>query len=423
MKKIFPLFILWCNSAFSQDHLSLQQCIDLMLQNSLQTASETSSLRNAQIERSFHFWTLLPSLSGSVGANTNFGRRVDPFTNTFATNTVNSQSYGLSSNMTLFNGFSYHYGRLRKYMTVQVQETDVALKKNTLLIRLIDLYITVCKLNIQLEQATIRIEKYKQIQKIQQLLISGGRISAIDTLKSHNSLLNEELVMIKLSTEKRMKKIELNYLIGKPINSEIVVEMASISECTTRPQFNELTELEKAQIQQQMTDYQYLSDRSMILPSLSLSGNLGTGFSTNNKDYLAVGNPTKPYSDQIQQNLYQGIGLYLTIPLFNRGSWLKTKQLNEVKKDELNQQIELKKQDLELRKLQSEQDILLKKAVIIQTEQIVSNLQLIYDKSVLLYKDGRITYNEIENTFLDWQMRIVELETLKLEFEQLKMYK
>jgi outer membrane protein len=423
MKKIFPLFILWCNSAFSQDHLSLQQCIDLMLQNSLQTASETSSLRNAQIERSFHFWTLLPNLSGSVGTNTNFGRRVDPFTNTFATNTVNSQSFGLSSNMTLFNGFSYRYDRLRKDLTIQVQEKDVSLKQNTLLIRLIDLYLTVCKLNIQLEQATIRIEKYKQIQEIQQLLITGGRISAIDTLKSHNSLLNEELVMIKLSTEKRMKTIELNYLIGKPINSEIAVEMASISECTTRPQFKELTELEKAQIQQQMTDYQYLSDRSTILPSLSLSGNLGTGFSTNNKDYSVVGNPTKPYSDQIQQNLYQGIGLYLTIPLFNRGAWLKTKQLNEVKKDELNQQIELKKQDLELRTLQSEQDILLKQAVIIQTEQIVSNLQLIYDKSVLLYKDGRITYTEMENTFLDWQMRIIELETLKIEYEQLKMYK
>jgi outer membrane protein len=423
MKKFFLLFILWCNGAFGQDQLSLQQCIDLMLQNSLQTASENSSLRNAQIERSFHFWTLLPSLSGSVGANTNFGRRVDPFTNTFATNTVNSQSFGLSSNMTLFKGFSYRYDRLRKDLTIQVQEKDVSLKQNTLVIRLIDLYLTVCKLNIQLEQATIRIEKYKQIQEIQQLLISGGRISAIDTLKSHNSLLNEELVMIKLSTEKRIKTIELNYLIGKPINSEIAVEMASISECTTRPQFNELAELEKAQIQQQITDYQYLSDRSMILPSLSLSGNLGTGFSTNNKDYSVVGNPTKPYSDQIQQNLYQGIGLYLTIPLFNRGSWLKTKQLNEVKKDELNQQIELKKQDLELRKLQSEQDILLKQAVIIQTEQIVSNLQLIYEKSVLLYKDGRITYTEIENTFLDWQMRIVELETLKLEYEQLKMYK
>ncbi len=408
-------------SSFAQEPITLQQCLDLASANSLQLAIENSSVQTAQLNRKYHPFSMLPNLSATVGLNTSFGRRVDPFTNTFATNTVNSQSFGLSSGMTLFNGFRYLNNRKVLDFTIVQQELSVQTKQNELHIRIVEIYIELCKQTIQVELAKVRIEKYNQIQATQLLLIRGGKIASIDTLKSSNSLLNEELLLTKLVSEKRLKILQLNFLMGVPLSTDHSFVLSSVSAITTIPQFAESIELERLAIEAQLNENQLKTDRASILPTLSLNGNIGTGFSTNNKDYTQVGNPTKSYNDQITQNLYEGIGFYLSVPLFNRGTWFKTKELNRVKVNELTQSKQLAELNLEMRKMEREQQLVTKKAELIQVEQIGVNLQLIYDKTVLLYNEGRTTYTEVDKSFLDWQIILVEIESMKLDLVKLKL--
>ncbi len=59
----------------------------------------------------FHLRTqlqFLPSLNGSGSHNYNFGRSVDPFTNQFTTEQIQSDNVSLSSNVTLFSGLQLH---------------------------------------------------------------------------------------------------------------------------------------------------------------------------------------------------------------------------------------------------------------------------------------------------------------------------
>jgi|GEM_PF-1715091 len=414
-------FLLSCIS-FAQEPITLQQCLDLASANSLQLTTENSGVQTAQLNRKYHAFSLLPNLNATAGLNTSFGRRVDPFTNTFATNTVNSQSFGLSSGMTLFNGFRYLNNRKALDYTIAQQELSVQTKQNDLQIRLIETYIELCKQTVQIELAQLRIEKYNQIQAIQLLLIRSGKIASIDTLKSRNSLLNEELLLTKLVSAKRLKILQLNFLMGVPLSTDHSFVLSSVYAITTIPQFAESIELERLAIEAQMNAIQLKTDKATILPTLSLNGNVGTGFSTNNKDYTQVGNPTKSYNDQITQNLYEGIGFYLSVPLFNRGTWFKTKELNRVKVNELTQSKQLVELNLEMRKMEREQQLVTKKAELIQVEQIGVNLQLIYDKTVLLYNEGRTTYTEVEETFLAWQIKLVDLETMKLEIQRLLLF-
>lgn len=410
-----------CLFTLGQDKITLQQCVDLAISNTLLTASENQALQTNFIERKFHYWTCLPTINGSAGANTYFGRRVDPYTNTFSTNMVNAQSFGLSSSVTIFNGLNHHFNRAMKDIAIQRTHVSLEGKQNDVIIRVIELYSELCKQEIQIEQSKLRVKKYRELQQIQIRLIEGGKIAAIDTLKSHNSILDETLLLLNLESEQHLKMIELNYLIGHPLQTKHGYELTSISALTTLPLFSETFEFEQLALDQQISKNRVMAERSAIMPTVSMNGNLGTGFSTNNKDYSIAGSPTKPYSQQIQQNLYEGIGFYLNIPLFNRGEWFKTKQLYRIEQLALNEAIELKKRELEKRTLELEQQLVLKKAVIQQTTQIVANLQGIYDKTALLYQEGRVTYTEVETVFLDWQMKSVELETLKLELETLKL--
>ena len=410
------------STVYSQEPVTLQFCLDKVKSNSLQTATESSFFNRSQINNQYHWWSLLPNLSAYAGANTSFGRRLDPFTNTFATSSVNSQSFGLNSSVMLFNGFNYFHKRNILKSTVQRDEINLIAKQNELRIQVIETYITLCKLSIQTQLAESRIEKYKQIKAIQRLLIREGRINSVDTLKSYNSLLNEQDLLLNISNELRLKTIQLNFQIGVPLSTNHTFNLSSISAISDKPQLSEKYTIESLEIESEILENQLQSDRSSIVPTIALNGLIGTGFSTNNKDYLIPGSPTKRYGDQINQNLYEGIGFYLNIPIFNRGEWLKTKQLNSIKQTEIADKMQLAELSFEKQKQEQEQRLFNTKAKLEQTRKMVDNLQLIYNKSLLLYEEGRITYTEIETVFMEWQMKLLDTELLRLDSELLKLY-
>lgn len=415
---IFLLF----SGAFSQETVTLQFCLDKLENNTVQTSNEKMMLRSSQINSQYHLWSLLPNLTASASLNTSFGRRLDPFTNTFATNTVNSQSFGLNSSVMLFNGGVYFHQKNILRRSILRDEISLLAKSNELKIYVISTYISLCKISTQIKLAESRIEKYKQIQKTQLLLLREGRINSIDTLKSNNSLLNEQNILLDLSNDYKMKTLELNLLIGLPLSANYFFDATSISAISEKPRFSESFNIELLEIEQEILVNQLKSARSSVIPTISLNGLLGTGFSTNNKDYLVEGNPTKRYGDQINQNLYEGIGFYLTVPLFNRGEWIKTKQLNTIKQTEVSERRQLAESSLEKRKLELEQSILITRAKIEQVKQMTENLHLIYDKSVLLYSEGRSTYIELETVFMEWKEKLIILEALKLDYEIIKLY-
>ena len=166
---------------------------------------------------------------------------------------------------------------------------------------------------------------------------------------------------------------------------------------------------------------EWKTERAKILPVISLNGLLGTGFSTNNKDYLLAGNPTKSYSRQINENLYEGIGIYLNMPLFNRGEWLKTKRIDAIKREELESRKEQIDLQLEKQVLELEQKRLNLKLKLEQCKQINDNLEMIYEKSLLLYIEGRLTYPEIQTVFMEWQQKRIVYETLQLDLRLLEL--
>jgi outer membrane protein len=423
MKKlVFPIILIWSRLVFSQDTLTLQQCIDASKKNEIMYATENRTLSQADLNIKYNKWSLLPSITGSTSFNTSFGRRVDPFTNTFATNTVNSQSFGLSTSIPIFNGFNFIYSRNKLAIEKQKNELSLKQKINSNSIKIIELYVELCKVQLQKDLAVTRIEKYKQLQVIQKSLLKGGKINSIDTLKSFNSLLTEESNLINLENQLNQKAIDLHYLVGLPLTSKNTYKFQSIGNSTEVINFSEEFDLENLNLELNALQEQLGIDRSRILPSLSIFGSLGTGYSTNNKDYTVPGNPTFPYDEQINKNLYEGIGVNLSIPIFNKGTYLKAKQISELIETEFEQRKQFKELEIEKRKLQNKSQQYYLISEITQLTSVTKNLQTIYEKSLLIYKEGKLTYREVETTFLDWQVKLTDLRLKELDSIILSMF-
>ncbi|MFT5184212.1 MAG: outer membrane protein, partial [Flavobacteriales bacterium] len=107
MKHILILasFIAFSCSAQSQDTWTLQRCIDFAFQHNIQIKQSQLSYDIAKINSLQAVGNALPNINASGSHGYNWGQTIDPFTNTFATERIQSNSFGLSSGVVLFNGF------------------------------------------------------------------------------------------------------------------------------------------------------------------------------------------------------------------------------------------------------------------------------------------------------------------------------
>jgi outer membrane protein len=399
---------------FSQDTLTLQSCLDLVKKNNYLFTSENASKNRAQLNSKLLKWSLLPTLSSSNNFTTTFGRRVDPFTNTFTTNSANSQSFGLNSSLSIFNGFSYYYSKNKLALDYQKSLITMQQKENDIKLKIIDLFFEACKQQELIRINKASIEKQQKLKKIQKALFLEGKISLIDTLKTHNSYLNELQQQLSLIRKFNKQRIELNYLTELPLEKQVYYDLKSVSTIEEKVSLPVSFEAQKLQIEHQIVEEQLKLDRATILPSLSLYGSLGTGFSTNNKDYSLTNTPTISFKDQVNNNLYESISLNLNIPLFNKLEFVKSKRFSAITKQELD--LKEKGLILEIEKIniQQKEEQLTLNAQIILTESLIQNLSTIYEKMVLIYMEGKISYFELVATMNDLTTKEIELINYKL---------
>lgn len=102
------IFLVLSGDANSQNvkRWSLQECIEYAIAHNFQLAQNTLTVEASEISLLQSKAVALPSLNGWRIYTHNFGRRIDPLTNQFATNRVLSQNFSLSSNVNLFGGLS-----------------------------------------------------------------------------------------------------------------------------------------------------------------------------------------------------------------------------------------------------------------------------------------------------------------------------
>jgi outer membrane protein len=378
--------------------------------------SENATKNRAQLNSKLLKWSLLPTLSSSNNFTTTFGRRVDPFTNTFTTNSANSQSFGLNSSLSIFNGFSYYYSKNKLALDYQKSLITRQQKENDIKIKVIDLFFEACKQQELIRINKASIEKQQKLKKIQKALFLEGKISLIDTLKTHNSYLNELQQQLSLIRKFNKQRIELNYLTELPLEKQVYYDLKSVSTIEEKVSLPVSFEAQKLQIEHQIVEEQLKLDRAAILPSLNLYGSLGTGFSTNNKDYSLTNTPTIPFTVQVNNNLYESISLNLNIPLFNKLEYVKSKRLSAITKQELDLKEKGLIQEIEKINVQQKEEQLTLNAQIILTESLIQNLSTIYEKMVLIYKEGKISYFELVATMNDLTTKEIDLINYRLEY-------
>ena len=96
--------ILTLGLAAQSSLMNMNDCMAYAVEHSTSVGKKINALDDAKQDYNSSVASLFPSLSASVSGETNFGRSIDPETNSYTNVSTFNNSYGISGSMPLFAG-------------------------------------------------------------------------------------------------------------------------------------------------------------------------------------------------------------------------------------------------------------------------------------------------------------------------------
>ncbi len=333
----------------------LGQCIEFAIDNSLQLQQANLNVRNSEISQQLAIESRFPSLNITSSLGGNFGRTIDPTTNTFVVSSLYTNGFSLNSGFVLYNG-----NRINNTIKQARIEADVARKERDQSLNDLSLAVAQAYLNLLLafdnyEAAQVNLELTREQLDQTRKLVEAGALPLADLLEVESQLALNEQEIVTANNNIVLGRLELKQLmfmqpdetleIVRPdLESELEVPIINPSEVfnaalQTQPQVtaSELR-IESALKEEEIA-------KSRWYPTISTFVQLNTNYSsiarTPSGFDIVQSPPTpviidgetsviqffqevptfdnQPYFDQLDRNLGVGVGIQISLPLYNNG--------------------------------------------------------------------------------------------------------
>jgi outer membrane protein len=377
MKKTLTLLFtsLLYTSSFSQTTWNLQKCIEYAFENNISIKQADISKMIAQNNFLQSKLNLLPSISGDASLNYNFGNSVNPTTYEFIQNATNSSSYNLSANMTLFGGLQQQNNIKQNQYNTKAAEENLKSTQNNIALTISQYYLQILQNYELLDVAKKQLDQSKQQKEKIEIQISTGAVPAGSRYQSEAQIATDELRIVNAQNAVDNSKLLLKLILQLNPQQSFEIEIPTLANDFTFDQSLTAERIYSYAVTQQpsvksakwslkSTERSLSMSKGAFSPSLSAYASLRTNYFNQQKTYTATNNlnfntigftetslerviqpspeiiTTKtPYTTQLKQNLSEGLGLSLNVPIFSR--WNRVTNMNNAKLQVANAELRL----------------------------------------------------------------------------------
>ncbi|MEI6888334.1 MAG: TolC family protein [Bacteroidales bacterium] len=394
VKKIFTsgiivlaFLLLISFQARSQKIWTLEDCINYALENNLDIQKQIQSVESNKAYLMQSALGMLPNLNASASNYWNFGQTIDQYTNTFATTSVRSNNFYVSSSMVLFNGLQKLNTVKQNQILVLASKYDLDVIKNSISLSVAGYYLDILFNSELLDVATeqLRITKL-QVERMQKMVDAGSSAKG-DLLNIQAQKSAEELTQVQTSNQLNISYLSLEQLIDLPVTKDFHIEKPKLKavEAPKQPVTPEIIfehaiktrpEIKGAEMRVEAAQKRLAIARGIISPTLSVSGSWGTGYSGAAREIDPNVTPTitsykmgitqvsrdtvlgyqvdyatrlKSFGDQLKTNNNQSVGFNLNIPIFN--GWQGRSNITQAKIQKNQAELDLDIEKRTLRKI------------------------------------------------------------------------
>ena len=329
---LMMLFLGALNHVKAQDTtaMNLKACMHYSVEHSTKIRIQQADNRDAQIDRRDAILAAFtPEVSGGTYAYSNFGRSIDPETNTYIRTTSFHNGYSLSGGIALFNGFQAvnnlkitKTAKLMGFTKEQQLEDQICLA--TLEAYCNVLYYTELEKALRAQVATS--EKSVQLATRQEQL---GQKSHADVVQMQSDLAERQYQLTTCRNNLNNAMITLKDVMFWPIEEPLKIDGLDVglshrgSRTDPSEEIDEfvnqakrlMPEVALAEGTMKNARLALKTARWQLLPTLSLYGGWSTSFFT----YPGMeGYVPTPYFNQLKNNSGEYVQLSLSIPIFDR---------------------------------------------------------------------------------------------------------
>lgn len=307
---------------YAQEKMTLEACMKYAIEHSTSVQQQEIALEDARQNYIGAVASAMPSINASTGGTMNYGRSIDPETNTYTTTSTFNNSYNLSGSLTVFNGLStINTIKATKVMRAMGVE-ELQLARDQIAMNTMSAYFDVVYYygTVEIAQEQLRTSQLelKQVQEQYELdLKAPADVAEVEAqVANYDYLLTEQQSNLELALIE-LRKV-MNYPQEEPleIDTEVDIEGMLITETLEEVLNYALVynpQIRSKEMNSRYYELNYASTKGRYLPSISLSG----GFSTNyfvNVD--SPGNYAK-YFNQLGNNRGYYVGMSISIPIFS----------------------------------------------------------------------------------------------------------
>lgn len=288
------LFMVLAKGAFAQNtptSMDLRACIEYALTNNINVQQSQASVDNSLNTLNISKAARLPSLNGMLGGNGNTGRNVDPFTNGIVTQTIGTANMGVGLSLPIYQGGRLKNAIERDQNFLEASHLDVVAQQNNIAIQVTTAYLNVLSAEDMIEVSQKQLDvtqlQYERTFK----MVKEGALPETNLYDFEAQRANDELTLINAENTRESAFLSLKRTMNAP--SEMMFEVvrtavpdpalmgvdASLGDIYNTA-FGFLPEIKAGEIRMRAADINLAIARSVGQPSISLSSNWGTAFSS-----------------------------------------------------------------------------------------------------------------------------------------------
>ena len=370
-------------------------------------------LDNLRADRVRAVGAFLPSAGASIGGQYNFGRAIDPETNTYTNVNTFYNGYQVYAALPVFDGFSRLHALRAAKASVLMGQSVLRQQQDETALAVLQAYTSALYYQGTIAMAREKVEETALLLKQTRLLEEVGRKSAADVAQVESQAAEAEYHLTQQQNLYESASLELKKVMAWPLASDLVIDADVPALPPTDSVDYSLSprhaSLEASRLQTDVARHEWHQARSALYPSVSLNVGMSTTYYKTLRSSTAT-----PFSEQFRNNRGEYIGATLSIPLFNR-----LQSVNGIRRARNNYRIACetyKEKQLELEKLSREawQDW---HAYRTQTAQMVHKVEA----DSIAYQLTKRQFEEVLSTAIDLRSTSAQLLQSKATLLQCRL--
>ena len=296
---------------------TLQECIEYALDNNLDVQRSLLNLQGRDINVEQAKMARLPNLNANGSFGPNWGRSIDPTTNLFVTQRINSAGASASSSVTLFNAFRLQNTIKQAEYAFEAGEKDLEVSKNTVILNVITFYTNVLFNRELYENALSQLNSTKEQVALTRKQVDAGALPKANLLDLVAQEATNEVNVVTAENNWILSKIQLKQILQLPPENDVEIVVPELEIDTeadltisalevyeiamaSRP------EIQSAELNVKSSELGIKASKASLYPTLSLTAGLRTNYSdiVDQRFIPNSENPTLPVLDEFGNQVF-----------------------------------------------------------------------------------------------------------------------